>query len=389
MLLRHAEPGDHAAVVAVVDDWWGGRPMAARLSHLFFTHFRPTSFVAVDGDRIVGFCCAFVGQSDPAVGYVHFVGVDPTARVAGLGRMLYERTFAALRAAGCAVVECVTSPINTTSVAFHTALGFTSRIEPDHDGPGEDRVVFRRSLDPVPADTARPVIDIASATAAHRAVVATLRAEDWDPRAPSLLPDWSIGHVVTHIARNADALRRTFDAAARGEIGAMYPHGRAGRAADIETGAPRPRGELVDDVVEACARLELAWATASETAWREGTGLSLAGPIRLAEWPARRRRETEVHHVDLGLAATVDDWSSAFVADEWDRSATGLADRLLDVAHCALDAIDGERRIVIATRPDAVGSDRTVEVRGTRRELIGWMLGRRDIADAPALEPWG
>ncbi len=124
--------------------------MAARLPHLFFTHFRPTSFVAIDDARIVGFCCAFVSQSDPAVGYIHFVGVDPGARASGLGRSLYQRTFVALRAAGCLVVECVTSPVNTTSIAFHTAMGFASLLELDHDGPGEDRVVFRRTLDADP-----------------------------------------------------------------------------------------------------------------------------------------------------------------------------------------------------------------------------------------------
>ena len=47
----------------------------------------------------------------------------------------------------------------------------------------------------------------------YEMVVATTRylgaltvLTDEDMRAPSLLPRWSRGHVVTHLARNADAL---------------------------------------------------------------------------------------------------------------------------------------------------------------------------------------
>ena len=41
----------------------------------------------------------------------------------------------------------MTSPINTPSIAFHTALGFTvSPVEAHYDGPGHDRVCFTRTL---------------------------------------------------------------------------------------------------------------------------------------------------------------------------------------------------------------------------------------------------
>lgn len=53
--LRHAEPDDHARVAAVVDDWWGGRPMADMLPRLFFVHFRETSFVAEEDGELAGF----------------------------------------------------------------------------------------------------------------------------------------------------------------------------------------------------------------------------------------------------------------------------------------------------------------------------------------------
>jgi predicted GNAT superfamily acetyltransferase len=149
LVLRHAEPADHARVLAVVDQWWGGRPMAAMLPRLFFVHFRPTSFVLEQDGELVGFLCGFVSQTDPSQAYVHFVGVDPRLRGRGAGRLLYERFFAAVRERGCTVVRAVTSPVNRASVAFHTAIGFTADESggESYDGPGEDRVRFVLRLD--------------------------------------------------------------------------------------------------------------------------------------------------------------------------------------------------------------------------------------------------
>jgi predicted GNAT superfamily acetyltransferase len=144
LVLRHAEPGDHARVLAVLDEWWGGRSMTAMLPRLFFVHFRPTSFVLERDGELVAFLVGFVSQTDPTQAYVHFVGVDPQERGAGAGRRLYDRFVAVVRAHGCTVVRAVTSPVNTGSIAFHTAYGF--EVEDgsgaDHDGPGEDRVRF-------------------------------------------------------------------------------------------------------------------------------------------------------------------------------------------------------------------------------------------------------
>ena len=143
--IRHAEPRDYGEVVGVVDEWWGGRAMAAMLPKLFFVHFRDTSFVAEENGRIVGFLCGFRSQTFDDEAYIHFVGVDPSARGSGLGRALYERFFAAV--APRTVVRAVTSPVNERSVAFHQALGFEiERVDEDYDGRGESRVLLRRLL---------------------------------------------------------------------------------------------------------------------------------------------------------------------------------------------------------------------------------------------------
>ena len=143
--IRHAEPADHGPVVAVVDEWWGGRSMAAMLPKLFFVHFRDTSFVAEDDGELTGFLCGFRSQTFPDEAYIHFVGVDPATRGSGLGRILYERFFAAV--APRTVVRAVTSPVNERSVAFHQALGFEiERVDLAYDGVGEARVLLVKRL---------------------------------------------------------------------------------------------------------------------------------------------------------------------------------------------------------------------------------------------------
>ena len=145
MLIRPAEPADYGRVIAVIDEWWGGRQMTAMLPKLFFVHFRDTSFVAQNDGALAGFLCGFRSQTFEDEAYVHFVGVDPAQRGSGLGRDLYQRFFDAV--APRSVVRAVTAPVNERSVAFHRAIGFeVDRVDEDYDGRGQPRVllVWRR-----------------------------------------------------------------------------------------------------------------------------------------------------------------------------------------------------------------------------------------------------
>jgi ribosomal protein S18 acetylase RimI-like enzyme len=145
MVIRPAEPADYPRVIAVVDQWWGGRAMAAMLPKLFFVHFRDTSFVAEEGERLAAFLCGFRSQTFDDEAYIHFVGVDPEQRGSGLGRELYERFFDAVRPR--TIVRAVTSPVNERSVAFHQALGFeVERVDEEYDGRGEPRVLLIKRL---------------------------------------------------------------------------------------------------------------------------------------------------------------------------------------------------------------------------------------------------
>jgi len=138
---------------------------------------------------------------------------------------------------------------------------------------------------------------------------------DAQARQPSLLPDWTVGHVLTHIARNADGVRAMVEGAQRGEVAEMYPGGFERRNADIERGAHRTAEALIDDVRMSAARLELAFDANDDAAW-EGEGITVFGPARIDALPLRRWREVEVHLIDLGVGPTWRDWSPAFVRSE-------------------------------------------------------------------------
>jgi maleylpyruvate isomerase len=125
---------------------------------------------------------------------------------------------------------------------------------------------------------------------------------DDEARRPSLLPEWTVGHVLTHLARNADGNVRMLEAANRGEAVAQYEGGMESRAADIEAGAHRPAAELVADVRATIYRLEQQWAAMTDRGW-DGDGLSIVGRVPVSEVPWRRWREVEVHTPTWGSAS--------------------------------------------------------------------------------------
>lgn len=86
---------------------------------------------------------------------------------------------------------------------------------------------------------------IAACRAAHERLLATVSdVDDEIARRPSRLPGWSVGHVLTHLARNAEGMVGRLDGALRGEEVALYPGGRDQRNADIASGAGRAAAAL-------------------------------------------------------------------------------------------------------------------------------------------------
>jgi maleylpyruvate isomerase len=154
-----------------------------------------------------------------------------------------------------------------------------------------------------------PLADIELCRASHdrlRTAVAAFDAADLSR--PSLLPGWTVAHLLTHIARNADSVVRRLDGARVGVVADQYEGGAAGRAAEIATGARRPATEIVDDVVSSAAALEAAFATFPSDHW-DRLGRTVYGDeLPVATLPFHRMREVEVHLVDLGLGYTPDQW---------------------------------------------------------------------------------
>ena len=206
--------------------------------------------------------------------------------------------------------------------------------------------------------------DIAPVHDSHARLRETLAGlTDAEARRPSLLPGWTVGHVLTHLARNADSHVRMLEGACRGEVADQYPGGNEQRAADIEAEAGRPASELVADVVESAGRLERVWAATPEEVRHTGQGRVASGLWPLAELPFRRWREVEIHHVDLGLAYGIEDWPDAYVEAELARALPTLASRLPAGAGVDVASVD-------------------------RHRLLAWIVGRALDPDLPPLSPW-
>ena len=182
---------------------------------------------------------------------------------------------------------------------------------------------------------------LATREAWMRATVETLRR--CDLAVPSVLPGWSLAHIVVHLARNADSHRRRIEAAARGELVDQYVGGAAGRAREIEDGAARDAATVVDDAIASSHSLDGAWQTVEREHWHVESR-DLSGTIRtLASLPHRRLAEVEVHVVDLGAGPTHRDWSQPFVDRFLPSLRATVAGRLpagVDPPDVALDARD-------------------------------------------------
>ncbi|GAB3940495.1 hypothetical protein GCM10027614_24280 [Micromonospora vulcania] len=131
-----------------------------------------------------------------------------------------------------------------------------------------------------------------------------------DLAAASLLPGWTRGHVLAHVARNADGFVNLLTAARTGEPVPQYASAAA-RTADIEAGAGRPADEQLDDLRRTADRFTEAVETMPAQAWA-ATVQTRRGP-----WPAAllvwgRLREIEVHHLDLAAGYGAADWPDSF-----------------------------------------------------------------------------
>lgn len=210
--------------------------------------------------------------------------------------------------------------------------------------------------------------------AAERLNAVLVEVDDTAVRAPSGLPGWSRGHVLTHIAYFSEAMTRQVEEALAGRLIEMYDGGRPAREAAIEAGAGRSADELKQHVSRTTKGLLAAWDRVDD--WsrpvlhRDGT---------LADTVYTGWRELEIHTVDLALEPTSDQWSTEFCLHLLDF----LRPRTPEGTHLILQAGD--------TRWEH-GEGTPVLLTGNLQDLTAWFAGRTPVNNltgpAPALLPW-
>jgi len=185
---------------------------------------------------------------------------------------------------------------------------------------------------------------------------------------PSRLPGWTRGHVLTHIARNADGLANLAHWARTGEETPMYPGDSRDR--DIEAGAGRHLGDQRLDLADSGERLLQAFADFPPEALRREAPLRSGATAEGWELPVLRIREVEIHHVDLGLGYTPAHWSPAFVTRTLDQ-----------LAPFFLSARDAAVRELVATDTPGEGGRWEIgttgpALAGPAAALLAWLTGR-------------
>jgi maleylpyruvate isomerase len=199
------------------------------------------------------------------------------------------------------------------------------------------------------------------------AVVRRLRDDELS--GPSALPSWTRGHVVAHVARNADALDNLVTWARSGVETPMYATSEQ-RADDIEAGAHRSAEALRMDLEEAERRFSSAVASLPLDRWWTEVRTQTGRVISAAEIPWMRCREVWVHAVDLDAGATFADLPPALVETFLDEVTRTLGARD-ECDEIELGATDTERSWSIGRANEHRGT-----VRGPAHELLGWVLGR-------------
>ncbi len=211
-------------------------------------------------------------------------------------------------------------------------------------------------------DHVRELASVRDAT--ERLLTAAAELDDNAVAAPSRLPGWTRGHVLAHLARNADALVNVLQGRP------MYASEDA-RNADIERDAPRPLDVQLADVRESAGRFQDAASVPAD--WSRTVELRNGITDSASRLPFRRWVEVELHHVDMGIGYELEDLPEKFT----EREIAFLADRFAGHSEVPpLLVTDGTR--AWSTGRSAAGPEITVT--GSAPELLGWLAGRRDGA---------
>lgn len=190
----------------------------------------------------------------------------------------------------------------------------------------------------------------------------TIAISDSDWLGPTTLPGWTRAHVATHLARNADVLRRYVTRlASRPELE------RDDIVQDLEAGSRRSPLELQIDLDTSSGLLNDAFDQLTPEKWATPLHGSLDG-LTASDLPMLRLNEVVLHHVDLDCG---------FVFGDIDVK---VAELLLSWnLYRRVDLVTGPGIALITSTGNVhrVGSGPGVsEVSGSDANLLGWLTGR-------------
>ncbi|MFC6285115.1 maleylpyruvate isomerase family mycothiol-dependent enzyme [Nocardioides sp. GCM10027113] len=251
-----------------------------------------------------------------------------------------------------------------------------------HEGPADPT-----SADPTspggtddPSEFAAERGLLAAATVRLVRTVDRLGDDDWTQ--DSALPGWTRGHVVAHLALNAEGLAGALDGIARERPVPMYPSQEERDQAIDELGEAHP-DELRDRLMGGCTAFSEAVSEVPDDRWDATFERTPGGKeITAREAVSMRLREVEIHHVDLSAGFTRHDWSPEFTRLLLD----GMVARGLPRGPVVVDPTDLE-----GTWEYGEGGP---TVQGTAADLAWWLTGRGDgegltsDGELPGIEAW-
>ena len=207
--------------------------------------------------------------------------------------------------------------------------------------------------------------------------------DDETVRVASLCEGWTRAHVLSHIARNADALGNLASWAITGTPRAMYDSPEA-RDADIAAGSTRGAQEIFMDLEDSAARfaataMGLAGAPEQVEVEMRGRRTVLGGQL-----PTLRLTEVVFHHVDLSAGYTFADADPGFVR----RAITIAIERFVasgQAPSISLRSDEGDTWSIGEGDQDVTGSNAA---------LLLWLArgeggGVSSEAPLPGLPSWG
>jgi len=196
-----------------------------------------------------------------------------------------------------------------------------------------------------------------------------------DVAAPSLCEGWSRGHVLTHLARNAEGIAALVRAAVDDSGETMYASAET-RDADIDAGAGRPVEEQARDVRDTAAavgaELRRLRPEHGDTRLERVPGVRF---IPARHLPFMRLREVVYHHVDLDAGFGFADVDAPLLVVFLDDEVKRL--RRCDPApDLTIRTTEGDEWTV------GLG---TTTVSGDRASVLGWLA--RGLTDGVSADP--